>query len=260
MINHARCLLINAAPGRTGAPGEEYIDPTYRRRVLDGTLLTLRRALFGHAPDRVMLNVRARQLMTLLHASELEQYVKGLDPRITYDVERPDLLVGKFGIRVQSSDSLRLWLVGDLPNPDTTGICEHAWVVSVNGEEAQVTVTRRANPFVTTTTSYTTSGGVTQLIPLPGTDMKFRLEPGESTQWRIDAIAKPSDNLGRLEQQLIALGDPVLAPLFGVTDGRARTEPWTTFYRLWREHPELPYRLGGLLLAYIYRTGDMPTE
>jgi hypothetical protein len=46
------------------------------------------------------------------------------------------------------------------------------------------------------------------------------------------------------------LGEPVFLELFGA----APVEPYATFKNLWFDHPSAAHRLGGLLLALIYRT------
>lgn len=86
MINHARTLLINRA-GKNSLPGtvgEEYTPPDYIPVALSSSVLFPHRILFGVAPDNVFLNFRAQELMSLIHATELAEYVYALDPRVTY--------------------------------------------------------------------------------------------------------------------------------------------------------------------------------
>ena len=59
-------------------------------------------------------------------------------------------------------------------------------------------------------------------------------------------------SLGEVEANLILAPNPVILQLFKVADKEGGEEPFKTFYNLWRDHHEIAYKLGGLLLAYIY--------
>lgn len=85
MINHARTLLLNIAPDTTNIDmlGEEFIPPFNVLRV-PHYLKTPRRIIFGSDPDKVFLNFRAFELLTLIHQTELAEFLYALDPRITY--------------------------------------------------------------------------------------------------------------------------------------------------------------------------------
>lgn len=86
MINHARTLLGNQAAILLGLnfPGEEYVPETFYPVTLPSPLARIRALLFGSQPDRIMVNYRLRQYMTLLHATELSQYVTAFGARLTY--------------------------------------------------------------------------------------------------------------------------------------------------------------------------------
>ena len=88
MVNHVRTLLLNA-DGALGSddPGEQYTPPAFKPLVLPTYLQTARRCLFGAAPDRAYMNYRLAQYMSLLHATELKQYVLAMDERVTYTAE-----------------------------------------------------------------------------------------------------------------------------------------------------------------------------
>jgi hypothetical protein len=81
MINHARTLLLN---GHTTGPGAEYISPDYKPKKLTGTLQNVWNMLYGKDLDDYAKNYRTRQLMTILHSTDLVKYVYALDPRVTY--------------------------------------------------------------------------------------------------------------------------------------------------------------------------------
>ena len=86
MINHARTLLLNRTsenyiPGRIG---EEYIPPGYVETQLPTHINTARKILFGARPDPEFVNFRLCELLSLIHNTELAEFVYALDPRVTY--------------------------------------------------------------------------------------------------------------------------------------------------------------------------------
>ena len=86
MINHARTLLLNTRPQNSQRQdaGYEYMPATFRPVALPQALATVYRVLFGTKPDMYFLNLRARELLTYIHQTELAEYVYRLDPRVTY--------------------------------------------------------------------------------------------------------------------------------------------------------------------------------
>jgi hypothetical protein len=86
MINHARTLLLNTPAKKAQAldAGYEYIPAEYRRVELTSTLKTIQTALFGVNPDQRFLNLRAMELLSYAHQTELAEYIYELDPRVTY--------------------------------------------------------------------------------------------------------------------------------------------------------------------------------
>lgn len=86
MINHARTLMLNLASKayQPGTLGEEYV-PQYSPASLPAYLTTPRKILLGTDPDKVFLNFRMHELFSLIHQTELSEFVYALDPRITYD-------------------------------------------------------------------------------------------------------------------------------------------------------------------------------
>jgi len=85
MINHARTLLLNipSTAYLPGMLGEEYI-PTYAPVVLPSYLALPHKILFGANPDKVFMNFRAHELLSLIHQTELAEFIYALDPRVTY--------------------------------------------------------------------------------------------------------------------------------------------------------------------------------
>ena len=86
MINHARTLLLNTPAKKAQAldAGYEYIPAEYRRVELTSTLKTIQTTLFGVNPDQRFLNLRAMELLSYAHQTELAEYIYALDPRVTY--------------------------------------------------------------------------------------------------------------------------------------------------------------------------------
>lgn len=71
-------------------------------------------------------------------------------------------------------------------------------------------------------------------------------------RWQISVRANPTPAISNLAA-LELLGAPMFLELFGVADG----EPYATFKNLWFDHPLPQYKLGGLVLAAIYRTHEL---
>jgi hypothetical protein len=76
------------------------------------------------------------------------------------------------------------------------------------------------------------------------------VNPG--ARWRIEVVNKPQYDLAKIVARLDSVGEPVLLSLFGT----AHDEPYETFRNLWFDGRELPQRLSGLLLAYLYRAEE----
>lgn len=91
MINHARTLLLNIGSNTYNAdlPGEEFI-PAFEPLILPDYLTRAHKILFGATPDKVFLNFRARELLSLVHQTELAEFLYALDPRITYTSGKND--------------------------------------------------------------------------------------------------------------------------------------------------------------------------
>lgn len=78
MINHARTLLRNMSPSW---PSDEYVPPEFQPGPTPDVVAKIKRILWGRTPCS---EHRVRQLMQLLHATELEEHVLQYDPRVTY--------------------------------------------------------------------------------------------------------------------------------------------------------------------------------
>jgi len=265
VINHARTLLLNLdGPWRPSEPGEDFVPSGFRAVTLTPGMNLVRSVLFGNSPDRTFLNYRLRQLLTVLHSTELEEYVLALDPRITYwPNDNTWLFAGNFRTMASrlAGNPCNITFGGDLAADDRTGRCRHGWIVAI-ASTGVATITRTVAPLATENVSFTLANGITPPIRLPGSGVTLQLGTGTSTaglDWfnglrlHIDHVGRPQVDLGMLEAMLRQSLDRTL--LDGLFYGTmpSLVEPYTTFKNLWDSHPSLPYRLGGLLLAYIYR-------
>jgi hypothetical protein len=261
MINAARTLLLNRQPENVafgGQPGDEYLPTDYSPlQSPPAYLRNLRATLFGVDPDRVYGNYRVRQYMALLHATELVQFVTELDPRITYNVDNPDLNSDAlFGIQTPNDF---IHVIGELGAPDITGRSYNEWDIAVL-TGSTLAVTRRTKPQQYSVQEYVFSGGLSNAMSLVGSEAKFKISDGSVQSWTVRGYARPQRDLGEILVELESTGTPYLNQLFGVGTPLAASEPFKTFRNLWFQHPELAYRLGGLLLAVIYRTEELRTN
>jgi hypothetical protein len=77
MINHVRTLLQNTVP----AQSDEYVPEDFVPMEAPEAVQKVKRILWGRTPA---YQFRIRQLMQLLHSTELEEHVLAKDPRVTY--------------------------------------------------------------------------------------------------------------------------------------------------------------------------------
>jgi hypothetical protein len=256
MINHFRTLLLNRSGEEAGVGahlGDEYVPTWYRAVPLPSYLTSVRRLLFGAAPDRVYLNYRVRQCLSLMHSSELAEFVTHLDSRITYDVADDTWLRSDaFGLRASRED---VFVLRDPPRADDNSRCVNRWRVTVV-DGSNVRINKQVDPVSELTAAYAMTNGISNELPLPGSQAGFLFQssvlPGES--FLIDGYGRPERSLGELAADVEHMGTAHLNSLFGVGTPLAAQEPFKTFRNLWRDHPELPYKLGGLLAAIVFQT------
>jgi len=264
MLNHGRTLLYNQDAGtrpRPDFPGEELIPATYKARTLPGALVRARRFLYGAAPDRLMLNYRTRQLTTMLHGTpELAGFMTDLDPRVTYwPRSGQDLFKGVFGETISQvqGPSTQLWLVGEAAS-GVAGQLQREWRIEVQAGSL-VEIHQRQPIQQVTTHTYSLTNGLSSLVELPGSGFEFRFEDAAiGTAWLVHSNVRPSQDLGTIMANLRNAGEPLLLELFGIGTEVDGTEPWKTFRNLWNRHDQLPYALGGLVLALIYQINRLP--
>lgn len=259
MINHARNLLLNIEPNPSYSATrlfDEIIDPNYLVKPLPSYLETIRRALFGEAPDRTMLNYRGRELLALLVNTELQSFITALDPRITYDLSDDSQVLQPYFQLTATQLSGAENALGLAYNPWTSasGRLAYSWYVSYDGTTANL-VLHSAYTQAAYTPSF--SAGLSPPLLLPGTKSAYITLADIPATWRLSYVAKPAKDLGEVLADIDSLGNTAVLELFGVGTPRAETEPFKTFFNLWRYHYALPMRLGGILLALIYRTNEL---
>lgn len=265
MINHARTMLLNTQPQKSQRQdaGYEYMPETFRPATLSPALATSYKVLFGTKPDMYFLNLRARELLTYIHQTELAEYVYMLDPRVTYETttHAPFFENAKPRITIVQTAGLPLPLSwgGTFSASDATGITTKKFEIVAQEVNSAYSVSLRtvnstASPEVITLLD----PAQTPTIKLPETNLQFSvnlqgLQVSGLARWILTARANPNPAITTLLPILEILGEPLFLELFGV----ASVEPYVTFKNLWSDHPLSAYRLAGLVLAFIYRAEEL---
>ena len=241
--------------------GEELVPAGYAELVLPSYVQSVRRGLFGADPDRAMLNYRIRQLLTLIAQTELQQYITDLDNRITYKLgvdnafsidETWEPKVNRYS---GTADDVATIVAGSAERPDYTGKMFYQFNVDILSSSV-VQVDRQSPPVKSQNLNFSLTNGLSGPLDLFYTGLEFYLNTTNAgAAWTISGFLRPQLNLADIASTLRSAGDDVLTELFGTK----RIEPWNTFRNLWYDHPELPYSLGGLILALIYRTDAVRT-
>ena len=208
MINHARTLLLNVSPNTYNASmlGEEFI-PEFTPVALPSYLQIARNILFGATPDKVFMNFRAYELLSLLHSTELEEFVTALDPRVTYSTtDTSDFFAPKNSIvleRTGGPEYAKLNIEGDvkpdnaagrayleyrvrlLSDTETTAIMQ---LTPVAGGETITRVVAWAVPIVTLSMTsnrpvlrqMANNRGISNKVSIPNTGLAFQLSLGKT--------------------------------------------------------------------------------
>lgn len=254
MINHIRTLLLNATRGGYGPsyPGEVFVPSSFRPRRLTPAALLARHAIFGTRPDRLFLNYRLHQIMSLLH-SALEEYVLADDDRTSYlrPDDFPELFAGAFGIAVTPrNNAVALHVIGAAICDDVAGVCERVWQVRISGDEVTVTP-RGASPVVATATFV---DNLSNAIGLPASELAVRFAATTDAAWEVLARARPQLDLGVVIAAAEArLGDRVMEFFDDTPVGNS-------LRNIWMQHPWSPHRYAAMLLGLARSIDQMPPE
>lgn len=261
MINQLRTLLLNqpaTAIPLSNYPGEEFVPADYMPRTLPDGLATVHKLLFGITPDRAMLNMRLRQLLGLIHSTELVEFVYALDTRVTYWPPKNDSLFSRLDnvpMITNIVGTKTLYITGS-PTPFTNGNkLYYSFIIEViNGTDVTIQSLTDAIPIITA--NYTVSSGLSSLVSLPNTDLQFRFQAGVGSKWKVEWLTYPAQNLADLYNNVrLGLTSDLAAVLFGVDP----EEPMLTFRNLWVENPYPPYQLSAVALALGYQTNILVT-
>ena len=261
MINQLRTLLLNQPSGAIppiSYPGEEYVPTGYSPPVLTDALATIHSLLFGRTPDRALLNLRLRQLLGIIHTSELAEFVYALDPRVTYWPDTNESLYTFFAsgpIITVIAGTSTLYLAGNAFTPTNNEKLYYNYLIDVtDGSHVAVVDQTISGPLVVY--GYTITAGLSSLVPLPNTTVQFQFQTGVGAQWNVSWLTYPpmtlADVYNDLRQGLTA---DLATALFGADP----TEPMLTFQNLWFENPYPPYQLGAVALALGYAINNLVT-
>jgi hypothetical protein len=259
VVNHVRTLLLNL-PASSESPLGEYVPPGFTSVAIPGAVQQARNFLFGQQPDAAMLDYRLRQYMTMLHATELVEFVVATDPRITYmpgGWKMADFSPAPSVLPIGHDQPL--YLAGTVPVAGD-GRMVHSWQVTalLAGQTAARVIRRSPTPgSAVHTLSFT--NGLSNEFPLDGSALLARFQAAgvvDGTMWNVDCLAMPVTDPGQVAASLGAAGANTIPYLFGA----APQEPYLTWQKLWNSNQPLPYRLGAVLLAVAARTDEARTR
>jgi hypothetical protein len=258
MFNHARTLLLNISGSNNPGfdyLGEELVPADYGALELPSYVQNIRNFFFGVAPDRAMLNYRIRQMLTLVAQTDLQPYITDLDSRITYTLGEDNT----FAQHVTWDSSINRYagttddvatVSGSPERPDYTGKMYYQFNIDILSSTV-IQISRQTPPLKSQNLSLSLTDGLSETFDLYYTGRNLRVNTiNGGASWIVSGYLRPQVDLSTIAENLSSAGDDILTELFGTK----RIEPWNTFRNLWYDHPELSYKLGGLILALIYRT------
>jgi len=256
MFNHFRTLLLNL-PGEQSPVddlfAEELIPADYVPVDTAGYLDTVRKALFGNAPDRSMLNYRVRQYLSLIHATELSQFVTAFDHRITYDVTSNDLVGYEFGLtsrQIDGGPTSRMFFFGSQKIPDITGKIAYRFDVRFLSSSSLQVTRQYPNPASSIFDAGDPGEQLTPQIPLEDTGFSFSADKNNlDARFVVSGTLRPQWDMSIPETLLRSIGETVTVQLFGA----GSVEPYSSLRNLWQYHKDMPYRLGAVVVALVYR-------
>ena len=245
MINHYRTALLNISGSNSPGlqyPGEELVDALFAARSLPSHLITMRRLIFGEAPDRAYMNYRLRQITTLWHDSILNEAALEEDSRITYWPNKYAANMSKFGtleVTPINSQITPDYSYSRTPHADDkNGRAEFLYEINVNNGVCTL---------VDETTKHTRTINISGSYYDLGNNVRLTIGNGS---WRVVIFGKPQKDLGQilLDCDLIKDSDVELL-LFKDNE---------SLKNLWRTSEFLPERLGAVSLALAKEISKTP--
>jgi len=263
MINHGRTLLLNR-DGATRPPLtfflEEYVPADFGAVALPGGLALVHGRLMPPGADDAFANLMMRLYMQLLHSNELADDLLALDPRITYDLKRTVVATRSqtaFCPLTASARPYELDFVGGVEASLQAPQLRTEWILTAVGADRVKAV--RVSTGETAYTDVTITDGETSPIDLPGQrNYKARVGglPGAlpvGAEWSAQTFVIPHIDASGVLTRLDTMGNEALIDLF------PNREPYITYKKLWTDHVYAEYRLGGVLLAFVYRAEEERT-
>lgn len=264
MINQVRTLLMNKSSigGSSSFPGEEFIPPDFVPKKWPADLTRAMSTLLGARPDRLYLNYRMREIMAILHNTELAEYVYKNDPRVTYLPLNDEQFFGNtvFGTtydQYEGNVEVPLTVHGEHVSDEGNGTTTLQWQITVV-DGTQVEVKRLTPPPDTKLVTYTNSNGLSTYVPLHGSGLKikFPTASGVGTSWMLYSRARPEMALSvRAENMMGLLTDQLLLRMFP-----SRNEPWATLKNTYEDNPLFPYKFSAVMLALAFYMDTLPQE
>lgn len=262
MINHVRTLLLNPDTTGTGSSyiGDEFVPSGFSQMNIPSKFDRIRKIVFGASADRAMINYRLATIMPLLHTTELEEFVLRFDSRVTYwPGTSRGIFDAAFGVTLVPEHSTAASYAtvqvveGETEQPSANGQLYEEWHLTVGAANAY-TMRRNTTPVDIATGTFTLTSGLSNDIPLQGSNLAVRLEgPASGDSYLIKSLKRPKHDLAAITEQLrTGMGAETQAELFYRT-----SEPFKTFSNLWFDHDQLAYKLGGLILALAYRLDEV---
>lgn len=260
MINHVRTLLMNRS--REGAvltdPGEEHVPREFQPRELPHSLRRMYVALFGNVGDRIFVNYRMRQIMGLMHATELSGDIRYHDNRITYLPHDDDLFAAKREPIVThlAGTPATYHVYGDHTADTQAGISSMTWNVTLM-ENNMVAVTTQYTP-TPVITELTYQGNMASSLELPGSGLLLRMQSAEpGYRLRIRSVAYPRSDTAYI---LYLLENYLTGEVVHEIFPRKMPTYVAQWREIWANHPLLPYRVTAALLALAERIEQLPQE
>lgn len=264
MINAVRTLLMNSVVGGRGPnfPGEEFIEPDFKPKKWPGGLVRPMTYLLGSSPDRLYLNYRMRQVMQLLHSTELAEFIYTLDTRVTYlPMQDTSFFAGVFGHVYAQYDGIApvpLTIDGEHLADDGAGLTTLQWDVKVLANN-QIQVDRFTPPaLLDNVVMYDEDHGLSGYVELPGSDLRFKFPTAQSfaSAWSIVSKAIPSQDIGvRLANMIGATDHEIMAKIF-----QPKQEPILTLENSYNDNDQFPYQASALLIAFALYMDTLPQE
>jgi len=246
MINRVRTLLMNR--GRAGndlrLPGEEYIPANFVRRTQPIWLRRIYARLFGARPDRLFINYRMRQLMQMIHATPLAEFVSSEDGDITYLPFRDELNGRLFQQLVTPAEAA--YLHGEHSADEATGQTEYAWTVQLI-DAATVRVTSRIPVDTHVDVAVTFSNGLSSVIPLLPKKLTTRFNTNDvGFSYRVQSTVRPTTDIATVLSSAFNSGEGLdKLNLFNPTIAAEQA----MYHDIWATHPQFVMRYAAVCLA-----------